>query len=139
MMRVLEINDFKKGFIDLLGQLTRVGVHSIDEFEDQLFKMKDKLIIVMEDKGKIIATGMLIYDDKFHNSFGCAGHIEDIIVHKDYRGKGLGKKIIDELVKLGKDRCYKFILDCKIDRCGFYAKCGFKKTNVQMSMYTTKL
>ena len=56
-------------------------------------------IMVIEDraKGKIIGAGSLVVEKKFIRSLGICGHIEDIVVDKSYRGKNLGKRVIETL------------------------------------------
>jgi ribosomal protein S18 acetylase RimI-like enzyme len=50
---------------------------------------------------------------KFVHENGLVGHIEDIVVHKDYRKLQFGRFIIDQLTTIGKvTGCYKIILDC---------------------------
>ena len=50
----------------------------------------------------------------------------DVIISEKYRGLGLGKKIIEELVKIGINefKCYKIILNCLDKNILFYEKCG---------------
>ena len=98
-------------------------------------------IIVIEDraKGKIIGAGSLIVEMKFIRDLGLAGHIEDIVVDKTYRGKNLGKKVIDTLKSLAvANGCYKVILDCEEHNVKFYEKCGFFVKGVEMAWYITK-
>jgi glucosamine-phosphate N-acetyltransferase len=85
---------------------------------------------------KIIGSGTVIYEPKIIHSCKYVGHIEDIVVHNRYRSLGIAKNIIERLVKQSFDRdCYKIILDCKDDLCGFYEKNGFKRNGNQMSLY----
>ncbi|ELP94562.1 hypothetical protein EIN_488770 [Entamoeba invadens IP1] len=53
------------------------------------------------------------------------GHIEDVVVSSTCRGNGLGKFLIETLIKLGRNNnCHKIILDCKDRVKPFYEKCG---------------
>jgi glucosamine-phosphate N-acetyltransferase len=64
------------------------------------------------------------------------GHIEDIVVHCDYRKYGLGKKIIQYLTALSEQNgCYKTILDCSEENAGFYEKCEYDRKGVAMGKY----
>ena len=73
---------------------------------------------------------------KIIHNFGFVGHIEDIIVHPDYQGYGVGTKIIENLKQYGDEKgCYKCILDCADDKIPFYQKCSFKLKGSQMSYY----
>jgi glucosamine-phosphate N-acetyltransferase len=57
-------------------------------------------------------------------------HIEDVVVSKEYQGKGIGEMLIQSLLDLAKDSdCYKTILDCSDEVKPFYEKIGFKITS----------
>ena len=95
-------------------------------------------IIVLEDvkTSKIIGAGSLFIEKKFIRNHGSAGHIEDIVVDKTYRGQNLGKRIIDVLCKLNyANGAYKVILDCEEKNVKFYEKCGFILKGAQMAQY----
>ena len=67
---------------------------------------------------------------------GQCGHIEDVVTDVGARGGGLGRRIVEHLTGLARARgCYKVILDCAEDNAGFYAKCGFRRKEVQMVQY----
>ena len=64
------------------------------------------------------------------------GHVEDIVVGKEMRGQGLGKRIINCLKEVAwASNCYKIILDCDEAKVGFYENCGFERKGVQMALY----
>lgn len=85
---------------------------------------------------KMIGCGSIIIEPKFIHKCGSVAHIEDVCINPEYRGKGYGKKIIQLLVDISKvNNCYKVILDCNDENKSFYEKCGFNKTNNQMSIY----
>jgi glucosamine-phosphate N-acetyltransferase len=65
---------------------------------------------VIEDttKSKIIGCGTIFVERKFVHHNGLVGHIEDIVTHKDYRGKNLGWMVIETLKHIGEQTgCYK--------------------------------
>jgi len=135
-IRKLEKTDYFKGFVNLLGQLTDAPKMSYDDFETNFNKLINEHIYVIELDGIIIATGTLLIEQKFIHNGGKCGHIEDIVVHKDYRGKDIGKMIIEFLSNFGYHKgCYKVILDCKPELEVFYEKCGFIQKGSQMSFY----
>jgi len=57
------------------------------------------------------------------------GFIENVITHEEYRGKGIGKKLMKMAVDYGKaNGCYKIVLLSSTKRKeahAFYQKCGF--------------
>lgn len=62
-------------------------------------------------------------------------HFENIVVDKDYRGKGYGKKIMNILIqKSMKKNCYKSSLTCKDNNIRFYKSCGFSLEGNTMSL-----
>tara|TARA_B100000212_G_scaffold230753_1_gene175392 strand:+ start:4001 stop:4438 length:438 start_codon:yes stop_codon:yes gene_type:complete len=66
---------------------------------------------------------------------GVIGFIEDIAITENYRGKGIGKLILKNLIRKAKEEsCYKLVLECKENKLGFYEKIGFKKSGFSMSL-----
>ncbi|XP_077214899.1 glucosamine 6-phosphate N-acetyltransferase-like [Tasmannia lanceolata] len=141
-IRRLQISDKNKGFIELLNQLSLSDSISDQEFQSRFQDLTshgdDHMICVIEDdqSHKIIATGSIFIEKKFLRNCGKAGHIEDVVVDSNIRGKSLGKKIIRYLSEHARSvGCYKVILDCSIENKGFYEKCGFKEKSIQMATY----
>lgn len=76
---------------------------------------------------------------KYVHENGLVGHIEDIVVHKEYRKLNFGRYIIDQLKHIGEQvGCYKIILDCSEKNVPFYEKCGFEKKGYEMAWYIEK-
>jgi ribosomal protein S18 acetylase RimI-like enzyme len=61
-------------------------------------------------------------------------YICDIAVHPEYQGLGLGKKIVENLVRLSQGH-RKIILYANPGKEGFYSKLGFKKMNTAMAIF----
>ncbi|RKP17947.1 acyl-CoA N-acyltransferase [Rozella allomycis CSF55] len=142
ILRPLEPSDYEKGFLEVLGQLTVVGNVDKDTFMDQFYYMKNRnneyFTIVIEDtqRRRVVAAGTVLVERKFVHMIGKVGHIEDIVVNKEYRGQNFGKWIIEQLKHIGKQvGCYKIILDCSEKNVPFYEKCGFTKKEVEMAWY----
>lgn len=139
-LRLLQVDDYHKGFLQILGQLAVVGEVSFDQFKKRLEEQKKVVpqtyfTVVIEDvsKSKIIATSTLIVEMKFTHGCSRVGHIEDVVVDETYRGYKLGKRVIDECKRIATEQgCYKTILDCSEKNVPFYESCGFKKKEVQM-------
>ena len=130
-LRPLEISDYQKGYIELLSQLTKVGVVTEDAFVKQFRTMKASgvhYVFVVEDmeKGVIIGNATLAVEYKMTHSTCLRGRIEDLVVHNDYRGKHLGVLLVETLTILGRELgCYKTSLDCTPDMIPYYSKFGF--------------
>ena len=61
------------------------------------------------------------------------GVIEDVAVNEKYRGKGVGKKLVERLILIGKQKnCDKIVLSSSEQNSKFYEKIGFKKKELQM-------
>jgi glucosamine-phosphate N-acetyltransferase len=139
IFRRLEKDDFNLGYLQLLEQLTHVGSISIEDWNNRYDEIKNNSCIqiwVILDKDTIIATGTIILEPKFIHNIGRVGHIEDIVVHRDKNGLGIGKKLIDDLVNIARNSgCYKVILNCSDKNIGFYEKVGFTLKERQMAHY----
>lgn len=135
IFRNIKIDDYKD-IIVLLKQLTKCSYdkNSFEKYIDNL--PKNQHHIVLEKDGTLIASGVLVIENKIIHNFKNVGHIEDIVVNQNYRGLGLGKKMIQFLINLSKDMdCYKVILDCDPKLQKFYEISDFKKTGIQMAIY----
>ena len=132
--RLLE-SDYNRGYLDLLDQLADVGEVTNADFVRQFWQVKSD-IFVIENKGKIVASGTLLYEDKFIHGLSSAGHIEDIVVDADYRKAGIGSKMLQHLIgeaqRLG---CYKVVLNCDPGLKEFYQRFDFSTKNIEMSRY----
>jgi len=94
------------------------------------------VLVITDDKEKVVGTGAVIVERKFIHELGMVGHIEDIAVAKDQQGKKLGLRIIQALDHVAKEvGCYKTILDCSEANEGFYVKCGYKRAGLEMAHY----
>lgn len=137
-IRVLEPNDYFRGFLKLLERLTVVGDISYGRFTEYLNSQnKNTTTYVIEDTNQcLVATGTLILEKKYTHNLSVVGHIEDIVVSKDHSGKGLGKHLMTYLTRMAEDKqCYKVILNCKKDNISFYNKCGYVEKEVEMVKY----
>jgi ribosomal protein S18 acetylase RimI-like enzyme len=96
-----------------------------------------KLLVVVDTATSlVVGAGTLLIEPKFIHACGSVGHIEDIVVKQAYRGKSLGKLVVDKLVEEAKQAgCYKVILDCSEQNILFYERCGFKQKEIQMARY----
>ena len=61
------------------------------------------------------------------------GLIEDVAVNENYRGKGIGKKLVDKLIEIASEKgCDKTVLNSSEKNSEFYKKIGFEKNEIQM-------
>ena len=121
--RLLEKEDFNKGFLKLLQQLTIIGNVTKSDFLNRFMNIldnKNHLIYVLEKDSKIVSCATLFIEPKFIHDCGFVGHIEDVVIDKAYRGQNLGKQIINFLTNKAEELgCYKILLDCYDKNVGF--------------------
>ena len=130
-IREIENGDLEKGFLETLDFLRNASGLDKNKAEGILKKIKQNsnhIIHVAIDGKKIVGTTTLFIEQKFIHDGGLVGHIEDVVVRKDYEGKGIGIKLVASLLEYAKEKnCYKTILDCKDDVKQFYERIGFKR------------
>lgn len=129
----LETDDYFRGYLALLAQLNNYREPiSYEQFREQYDKIKRNsgIILVFRIDEKVVATGKLLIEHKFYSKLG---HIEDIVVDRECRGRGLGVRLVKELLAIAKDKgCYKVVLEAgdKLER--FYQKVGMIKEGIEM-------
>jgi len=135
MIRNLQIEDYDKQYFSLLSQLTSAKALSKEKFQNIFNKIKDNVFVIEED-GKIVASGTLLIEQKFIHDGGLVAHMEDIVVDQNYRKKGYGYQIVSFLIKVAKEMgCYKIIADCHETLLNFYSKNGFHSHGHQIALY----
>ena len=109
-------------------------VPSIEEARSIFARTKnypDYTIYVAVLDGSIIGTFELLIMDNLAHMGAPSGVLEDVVVHRDWRGKGVGK----QMVKFAMDRCrekgcYKLALSSNLKREAahrFYDGLGFQR------------
>lgn len=79
----------------------------------------------------------LLIEQKLIHGGKCVGHIEDLVVDNNYKGRGIASQLINHCTKIAEENnCYKIILDCKEELIPFYNKNNFKKQGVCMRKET---
>tara|TARA_R110000803_G_scaffold45587_3_gene96002 strand:+ start:9008 stop:9433 length:426 start_codon:yes stop_codon:yes gene_type:complete len=137
LFRVIEKDDLGEVFL-LLQQLTEIDYSNRDiEKCWGLFSSSPSISVVGVYQNKIIAYGSLVLEYKIRGEV--AGHIEDIVVDKDIRGKKIGVNLIDKLTDIAKNMgCYRVTLLCDIDLIDFYSKNNLKVSGIAMKKFINK-
>ena len=140
LIREVEIHDYRKGHLLLYNQSFSINPYEIDYHEYVSFiesqKKNNNYIFVIEENNTIIGSATCFIETKLIHNFGKVGHIEDVIVDKNIRNRGLGKKLINHCIQFSQEnKCYKVILDCDDNNVIFYNKCGFERKGNMMSRY----
>ena len=140
IIREIEENDLEKGFLETLDFLRNASgldknkarkilkdIKQNATWDKKGWTQRNHLIFVAIDDKKIVGSTTLFIEQKFIHDGGLVGHIEDVVVRKDYEGKGIGIKLVMSMLERAKEKnCYKTILDCKDDVKQFYERIGFK-------------
>ncbi|MCX7666466.1 MAG: GNAT family N-acetyltransferase [Gemmataceae bacterium] len=122
--------DLTKGFIETLESLTDVGLTPQEAIP--IFRQRKAsgvlTLVAVNSQDQIIGTASLIIEQKFIHRGGRIGHIEDVAVHPQAQGKGIGAALIQTLINAARTmKCYKVILGCNDKNIPFYEKQGFHK------------
>lgn len=94
---------------------------------------QDSIFFVIVLDNEIV--GMLMFSRLFKIIKGgsTVGLIEEVCIHEDHKGKGLGKILVEHVVEYAKQTdCYKVILTCSDELIPFYEKTGFYKSGNTM-------
>src|SRR5262245_9535020 len=125
-IRTLQAEDFERGFLETLACLSPVNLTSSEATVIwQRRKSSGVHTVVAEIDGKVVGTASLILEKKYIHRGGLVGHLEDVVVHRDHGGRGIGKELVEHLIDLaGSLRCYKVILNCTDKLVPYYSQCG---------------
>ena len=135
MFRNIERKDLDQVFL-LLNQLKNMDTSTVDKdkaWSDFINNTSSNSVVGLYND-KIVAYGSVVVENKVRGEV--AGHIEDIVVDSEVRGKMIGVSLIKELIKVAKNKgCYRITLFCKETLVNFYARNGFEINNVVMKKY----
>ena len=94
------------------------------------FSDSKNITLVAETEGSVVAVASLYIIEKLTRKMGL---IEDVAVDPKLRGKGVGKKLIKNLIKYSvKENCDKVSLSSSEKNVPFYEKIGFQVNELQM-------
>jgi phosphinothricin acetyltransferase len=81
------------------------------------------ITLVSVDNNTITGVASLYIIKKLTRTLGL---IEDVAVNENYRGKGIGKKLVEKLIGIATDKkCDKTVLNSSEQNSEFYKKIGF--------------
>lgn len=120
-LTVIELNEL----LETMGW----GVNPIEKLENSL-KLSWGWITARDQSGKLIGFVQVLSDGIKH------AYILRLLVYKDYQGKGIGTKIVEELMELLKENKLNPILITKPAEEAFYNKFGLTRSqNGFISMF----
>ena len=137
------IDVIKCKYLNLLSELTIISLMDTNIFLEKITLIHQMGCIIISyinspdlEEFNIIASGTIIIEPKIIRGGQNVGHIEDIVVKNNFRGKGISKAILDMLKSIAREKnCYKIILDCSESLKTFYNKCEFEEKGVQMGIH----
>ena len=136
IIREIIESDLENGFLeslDNLRQSSNLEQNSARNILKKISENEDHVIHVAEVDGKIVGSTTLLIEQKFIHEGGIVGHIEDVVVKKEFEGQGIGMNLVLSLLDVAKERkCYKTILNCENELIHFYEKIGFKQKSNEM-------
>ena len=136
IIRKIIESDLENGFLeslDSLRQTSNLEQNSARNILKQILGNENHVIHVAELDGKIVGSTTLLVEQKFIHEGGIVGHIEDVVVKKEFEGQGIGMKLVLSLLDIAKKRgCYKTILNCEDSLKSFYERIGFKHKSNEM-------
>ena len=130
IIRKLQESDLDNGFLESLDSLKKASDLNQEKAKIILKKITENsnhIVMVALSNNKVVGSITMLIEPKFIHDGGLVGHIEDVVVSKDHQGKGIGKKLVTNMLEFAKEKgCYKTILDCSDGLISFYEKIGFK-------------
>ena len=126
-IRELKITDY--------SQVIQIWKKSFSNKFDQEINTKylsdtNSITLVSVDNNTITGVASLHIINKLTRTLGL---IEDVAVNENCRGKGIGKKLVQKLIRLASDnKCDKIALNSSEKNSTFYKKIGFEKNDIQM-------
>lgn len=136
LIRELQPEDVGQCFLDSLSSLAEVGL-TVEEAQAILTERRGAGIrtFVARTPEQVVGTASLFVEHKFIHHGGRVGYIEDVSVHRNFKGHGIGSALVQHLTgqarRLG---CYKVLLSCGEGLVPFYKELGFRPHGVTMRM-----
>ena len=129
-------SDLENGFLESLDNLREVSNlehNSAKSILEGILENENHIVHVAELDGKIVGSTTLLIEQKFIHDGGFVGHIEDVVVKKEFEGQEIGMKLVLSLLDVANEKkCYKTILNCEDELIPFYEKIGFKQKSNEM-------
>ena len=136
-MNIININkNHYEHIFDLLSELTISPKLNYNNYINIIDKLTENhMIYVYEIDNIPVGIITLIIEQKLIHDGKCVGHIEDLVVNNNYKGKGIATKLLNYCINKCKDKnCYKIILDCKDELKLFYNKNNFLQQGITMRL-----
>lgn len=128
----------KKEIINLLSQLSNANDISDTEWLEFISNKpynNNIYVCIDNENNKVVGIITIFIEKKIIHNLGKIAHIEDLVVDKEERNKGISKLLINKCINYAKyEKCYKIILNCNTSLIKFYEKNNFYNAGYQMRM-----
>ena len=107
IIRKIIESDLENGFLeslDNLRQTSNLEQNSVKNILKKILENENHIIHVAELNGKIVGSTTLLIEQKFIHEGGFVGHIEDVVVNKEFEGQGIGMKLVLSLLDVAKEK-----------------------------------
>lgn len=128
------VSDLYIDFFEFGGEIDRIELFGLMK---QL-QVNNAVMIGIYDGPNIVGVAnlqivrKLHYQDKKPLLLNTA-QIDNVVIHKDYRGKGLGRLLIRRVCTIAKNNgCFSASLYCNNYNVAFYEKCDFRHSSNHM-------
>jgi ribosomal protein S18 acetylase RimI-like enzyme len=136
---IARLNDLPE-LVELLNDLFTQDIEFVPDLKKQQTGLEAIIsnpeigeILVLKGDDRILGMVSLLYSISTALG-GKVAILEDMIIHKDYRQKGLGKELLGEAIRFSKERnCLRLTLltDFNNDAAiNFYRHLGFRKSDM---------
>jgi len=126
--------------LELLYELGRPKPQTNNELEKFTKLLKNymqeddkKILVAQIDNSKIIGMISIVFLSRLNQNTS-EMYIPELIISQSYRSKGIGKKLINSSIKLGKEKqCYRIRLESgnqRIESHKFYKHLGFEDSSI---------
>lgn len=139
MIKIKILKTFSKSALDTINQLllqlalsAKMPKLMTAPYFKRLLAQKNTFLVIAEDvsqkPAKIVGTATVYSVDI---PTGTIAMIEDIVVAKEYRGQGIGKRLTEKLIEIAKQKKAKHISvrtnAARVESNAMYLKMGFEQ------------
>ncbi|KAF2425516.1 putative glucosamine 6-phosphate acetyltransferase, partial [Tothia fuscella] len=140
-MRPLCRGDYNRGYMEVLRVVGRTGWVGEDIWDERVEWLRTQsgtyyILVVVNLEDKIVASGTCLLERKFIHNMGVVGHVEDLAVARDQKGKKMGLRVLEALVHIAScNGAYKTMVNCTEANEAFHAQTGFVREGSQMVLH----
>lgn len=135
--RALEKEDLC-GFLEVLGELADTA-QLTQEKAEQIFEKitsagNTHIFVALLPEGKVVGTCSIIITQRFIHNGGMVGHLEDLVVHHDFRKMGIASALLQSCISVAElSGCYKTMGDARYP--ALCRKRGMRRKGTHMVIY----